>query len=100
MILVVLKQPTYKEMNLDSAYDSEFIRTVLFNLYYIPKISPNQRRKKVRPLNPIGYSRWFIEPVHAWMNRFRAIFVRYSKCAKNYLAYAQFAAAIITFNKI
>jgi putative transposase len=95
-----LEQPAYKEMNLDSAYDSELVRTALFNLYYIPKISPNQRRKKIRPTNPIGYSRWFIEPVHAWMNKFRAIFVRYSKSAKNYLAYAQFAAAIITFNKI
>jgi len=99
-IPIFLKQPIYKEMNLDSAYDSELVRTALFNFYYVPKISPNQRRKKVRPPNPIGYSRWFIEPVHAWMNKFRAIFVRYSKSAKNYLAYAQFAAAIITFNKI
>lgn len=95
-----LKQPAYKEMNLDSAYDSNLIKTALFNLYYVPKISPNQRRKKVRPPNPIGYSRWFIEPVHAWMNKFRAIFIRYSKLASNYLAYTQFASAIIILNKI
>jgi len=95
-----LQQPFYKEMNLDSAYDSKEVRTALFNLYYVPKIAPNQRRKKDRPLNPLGYSRWFIEPVHAWMNQFRAIFVRYSKSMDNYLAFSQFAAAIITSNKI
>lgn len=95
-----LNQPRYKEMNLDSAYDSELVKTGLFNFYYVPKISPNQRRKKERPPNPIGYSRWFIEPVHAWMNKFRAISVRYTKSAKNYLAYAQFAAANIIFKKI
>lgn len=95
-----LKQPFYKEMNLDSAYDSQEVRTALFNLYYVPKIAPNQRRKKDRPSNPLGYSRWFIEPVHAWMNKFRAIFVRYSKTINNYLAFSQFSAAIITSNKI
>lgn len=95
-----LTQPVYKEMNLDSAYDSESVRTALFNLYYIPKIAPNKRRKKVKPTNPVGYSRWFIEPVHSWMNKFRTIFVRYTKLAKNYLALAQFTAAIVNFNKI
>lgn len=95
-----LDQPKYKEMNLDCAYDAESVKTCLFNLYYVPKISPNQRRKKARPPNPLGYSRWFIEPVHAWMNKFRSIFVRYTKSSKNYLAYAQFAVAVIIFKKI
>ena len=91
--------PKYKEMHLDSAYDSEIIKTVLFNFYYIPKIAPNQRNSKEKKRNPIGYSRWFIEPVHSWMNRFRGIFVRYSRLAFNYLALAQFASACIIFNK-
>lgn len=95
-----IKQPTYKEMNLDSAYDSTESRIVLFNHYYVPKIAPNKRRKKIRPPNPLGYCRWFIEPVHSWMNRFRAIYVRYCKRANNYLSLAQFAVAVITFNKI
>lgn len=99
----VLQQPSYKEMHLDAAYDSKEVRTALFNLYYVPKIAPNQRRKKASsppPSNPLGYERWFIEPVHAWMNKYRAILVRYSKAAKNYLAFSQFAAAAITSNKI
>jgi putative transposase len=95
-----LKQPYYKEMHLDSAYDSENVRTILFNWSYVPKIAPNKRRKAVRPPNPLGYCRWFIEPVHAWMNKFRSIYVRYCKKVKNYLALSQFAAATINFNKI
>jgi putative transposase len=95
-----LNQPAYKEINLDSAYDSASCRVILFNFYYVPKIAPNKRRKKVKPPNPLGYSRWFIEPVHAWMNKFRAIFVRYCKYAKNYLSLAQFAVATLTFKKI
>jgi putative transposase len=96
----ILKQPFQKEMHLDSAYDSQEVRTILFNFYYVPKIAPNQRNRKVPLSNPLGYSRWFIEPVHSWMNRFRAVFVRYSKYSSNYLALAQFAAATITSNKI
>ena len=95
-----LKQPVYKEIHLDSAYDSVEIRTILFNHSYIPKIAPNQRRKKIRPSNPLGYCRWFIEPVHSWMNRFRSIYIRYCKRALNYLSLAQFAVSIIIFNKI
>lgn len=95
-----LKQPQYKEMHLDSAYDSQEIKTALFNHYYVPKIAPNRRKRRNKPLNPLGYSRWFIEPVHAWLNKFRAIFIRYCKYAKNYLALAQFAVSIIISNKI
>ena len=94
-----IQQPMYKEMHLDSAYDSENIKTALFNFYYIAKIAPNQRNSKQAKPNPLGYSRWFIEPVHSWMNRFRGIFVRYSKLASNYLGLAQFSASCIIFNK-
>lgn len=94
-----IKQPQYKEMHLDAAYDSAEIRTILFNYYFVPKIARNQRRKKIKPENPLGYCRWFIEPVHSWMNRFRAISVRYSKYASNYFALAQFAVSIIIFKK-
>lgn len=95
-----LKQPRRKEMNLDSAYDSEQIRTILFNFNYLAKISPNKRNRKEPLPNPLGYSRWFIEPVHSWLNRFRAVFIRYSKYACNYLALTQFATAISISNKI
>lgn len=96
----VVKQPYCKEMNFDAAYDSETIRIILFNHYYIPKISPNPRRKKVRLPNPLGYSRWFVEPAHSWMNKFRSISTRFCKYAKNYLALAQFAVSVIIANKI
>ncbi len=95
-----LKMPRYKEMHLDAACDNQHVKTILFNFYYIPKIAPNPRNSKTLPKNPLGYSRWFIEPVHSWMNRFRDVLIHFSKHAKNYLAMAQFAASIINFNKI
>jgi putative transposase len=95
-----LNQPRHKEMNLDSAYDSEQVRIILFNFNYLAKIAPNRRNRKQPLPNPLGYSRWFIEPVHSWLNRFRAVFVRYSKRASNYLGLTQFAAATSISNKI
>lgn len=41
-----LKQPKYKAMELDSAYDSKAVRVVLFNYYYVPKITRNKRNSK------------------------------------------------------
>lgn len=87
-------------MHLDCAYDSEETRTILFNFYYIHKISPNKRRSKEEKRNPLGYERWFIEPVHSWLGRFRAIFTRYTKYVDHYLSYVQFASAFVALNKI
>lgn len=100
-IPITLTQPYYKEMHLDAIYDSAHIKTLLFHYNYIPKIAKNPRNsKQATPYCPIGYDRWFIEPVHSWFNRFRAIFIRYSKYAPNYLALLQFAAAIIVSKKL
>lgn len=95
-----IQMPYYKEMHLDSAYDSSEVKTALFNTYYVPKIAPNKRRSKGKIANSLGYTRWFIEPVHSWMNRFRSVLTRFSKHSNNYLALARFAAASIIFNKI
>lgn len=94
------RQPQYKEMHLDAAYDTENVKIILFNHYYVPKISPNKRRGKIKPKNPLGYCRYFIEPVHSWLNRYRSVFVRYFKYAANYLGISQFAVALNISNKI
>jgi transposase len=100
-IPIPLNQPRYKEMHLDAIYDSAEIRTLLFHYNYIPKIANNPRNSKQdKPRFPLGYDRWFIESVHSWFNRFRAVFVRYSKYAKNYLGLLQFAAANIIAKKL
>jgi putative transposase len=44
-------------------------------------------RKKAR--------RWVCERAHSWMNRFRAVLIRWNKKAENYIAMLHFALGII-----
>lgn len=95
-----IQQPYYKEMHLDSAYDSRHIATMLFNYYYVPKIAKNKRNsKKTIPVKS-EKKRWVVERTHSWMNRFRRLLIRFEKYANNYFALMQFALSIITFNKL
>jgi putative transposase len=43
--------------------------------------------------------RWKIERTHSWMNRFRAILIRWEKKAANYLALLHLSCAYITFKQ-
>jgi putative transposase len=99
-IPLFLKQPRYKEMHLDSAFDSKYIRVILFNYYYVPKISKNQRNSKTTVPIQTEKKRWIVEGVHSWMNRFRRLFVRFEKLASNYSSFMQFSFSIIIFNKL
>jgi putative transposase len=48
-----------------------------------------EARKKAR--------RWVVERTHSWMNRFRAILIRWCKKPENYIAMLHFAFALITY---
>ncbi|MBE7157781.1 MAG: IS5 family transposase [Rhodospirillales bacterium] len=41
--------------------------------------------------------RWVVERTHSWLNRFRAVLIRWAKKPDNYLALLHFACAIITW---
>lgn len=43
--------------------------------------------------------RWVVEACHSWMNRNRALLIRWSKKAENHLALMQLAAGLIAFKK-
>jgi putative transposase len=96
-----LNMPYRKFISLDAAYDWEEVRTYLFHYGYTPRIAKNNRRskRKISAL-PNNYERWFIEPPHSWLNRFRRLYIRYEKYASNYTAMVHFAASIIISNKI
>lgn len=95
-----LMQPRYKEMHLDSAYDSKQTQIILFNYYYVPRISKNKRNSK--SLSPLKSEkkRWIVESAHSWMNRFRRLLIRFEKLAPNYFALMQFSFSIVIFNKL
>ena len=43
--------------------------------------------------------RWVVEACHSWLNRNRALLIRWSKKDDNHLALLQFACGLIAFNK-
>jgi putative transposase len=43
--------------------------------------------------------RWVVEAAHSWLNRNRAILIRWSKKDQNHLALLQLASGLIAFKK-
>jgi len=41
--------------------------------------------------------RWVVERTHSWLNRYRAILIRWSKKPENHLALLHLACALITW---
>ena len=41
--------------------------------------------------------RWVVERTHSWLNRYRAILIRWSKKSENHLAMLHLACALITW---
>jgi putative transposase len=54
-----------------------------------PKQVERGARKRAR--------RWVVERSHSWMNRFRAILIRWNKKAANYIGMLHFALGIIAY---
>ena len=43
--------------------------------------------------------RWVVEACHSWLNRNRALLIRWSKKPQNHLAFLQLACGLIAFKK-
>jgi hypothetical protein len=43
--------------------------------------------------------RWIVEATHSWLNRNRALLIRWSKKDQNHLALLQLASGLIAFKK-
>ena len=44
--------------------------------------------------------RWVVERTHSWLNRYRAVLIRWNKKPANYLAMLHFACALITWKHV
>lgn len=58
------------------------------------KIEPKSGRKK----HPAR--RWVVERTIGWLNRCRGVLIRYEKKAENYLAFVQFACALLWYRRL
>jgi putative transposase len=100
---VVLERPPVEagwpqHLCLDKGYDNEDGWGACADYHYEPHIAlirderpPRPKRHKAR--------RWVVERTLAWLNKCRAILVRWDKKACNYLGLRQLACALLWFRR-
>ena len=87
-------------MCLDKADDLDAVYALLTALGFTAHV--RARGEEARALKRrAGFRarRWVVERTHSWMNRFRALLVRWDKQTANYLASLHLACAYVTFTR-
>lgn len=82
----------------DKGYDYPEVDEIVHEFGYTAHIRRRGEPQIQCPKIP-GYRsrRWVVERTHSWMNRFRALLIRWEKKVPNYLAFLHFACAWISF---
>lgn len=85
---------------LDRAYDNVGSREIVGAYGLTPHIRSRGDEIKLKAQSP-GWKarRWVVEATHSWLNRNRAILIRWSKKEENHLALLQLACGLIAFKK-
>ena len=85
---------------LDRAYDNVGSREIVAAYGLTPHIRSRGDEIKLKAQSP-GWQarRWVVEATHSWLNRNRAILIRWSKKEENHLALLQLASGLIAFKK-
>jgi transposase len=93
--------------NADSAFDTKDARQVCFNHQLVPNMAENKRNRKYvkrgrkRLFNPEVYKDRFVsERSFAWIDKFRALLVRYDLKDANFLAGHHLAFALINLRHL
>ncbi len=85
---------------LDKAYDSKQVRESLGELGFEAHIrSRGEEAHDLRRHPGAKARRWVVERDHSWLNRYRAILVRWCKKPQNYLASLHLACGFIAFQQ-
>ncbi len=72
--------------------------TCFTNVALLPLFGHEEKRPRLSRWKPTAFARSFVvERVHAWMNRFRRLLVRWDKKPQHYLAFLHFACGLIAF---
>lgn len=87
-------------MCLDKGYDFNEVREILREFAFTAHIrARGEEAQAIKREAGFRARRWVVERTHSWMNRFRAILIRWEKKARNYLALLHLACAYITFKQ-
>jgi putative transposase len=87
-------------ISLDKAYDNAESREVVADYDLTPHIRTRGEELELKIRQP-GWKarRWVVEACHSWLNRNRAILIRWSKKDENHLALLQLASGLIALKK-
>jgi hypothetical protein len=67
---------------------------------YTPHIRHRREELELKRTSPRWRARrWVVEACHSWLNRNRALLIRWSKKPENHLALLQLACGLIAFKK-
>lgn len=85
---------------MDKGYDNQESRELVAGCGFTPHIRTRGEEIKEKLLTP-GWRarRWVVEACHSWLNRNRALLIRWSKKAENHLALLELASGLIAFKK-
>ena len=85
---------------LDRGYDYASVRELVGERGFTAHIRSRGEEIKLKLHSP-GWRarRWVVEACHSWLNRNRALLVRWSKKDENHLALLQLASGLIAFKK-
>src|ERR1019366_1592666 len=85
---------------LDKAYDNAEVRELVDGYELTPHIRARGAEIAEKVRTPGWHPRrWVVDASHSWLNRNRAILVRWSKKDENHLALLQLASGLIAFKK-
>ena len=85
---------------LDRGYDYDSVRELVAERKFTPHIHTRGEEIKLKLRIP-GWQarRWVVEACHSWLNRNRALLIRWSKKDDNHLALLQLASGLIAFKQ-
>lgn len=85
---------------LDRGYDYDEIRELAIRQCFEPHIRTRGEEIERKRHHPQWRARrWVVEACHSWLNRNRALLIRWSKKDENHLALLQLASGLIAFKK-
>jgi hypothetical protein len=93
-------EQTPQGLCLDRGYDYDQARELAVAQRFEPHIRTRGEELAAKVRTP-GWRarRWVVEAAHSWLNRNRAILIRWSKKDENHLALLQLASGLIAFKK-
>jgi putative transposase len=85
---------------LDKGYDFPVVRELLEAREFTSHIRTRGEEIDLKQHNPEWRARrWVVEACHSWLNRNRAILIRWSKKDENHLALLQLASGMIALKR-